>query len=61
MGGIAGVIDGTHINASNWAKYSAGATSLNSVTRGTIWCAVEYMGPDANVNWNTRLVNLRAE
>jgi hypothetical protein len=56
-----GVINGTHATSTTWGKYSACAISLNSVTRGTIWCAAEYTGATADPGWNTRLVNLRAE
>jgi hypothetical protein len=55
------VINGTHATSTTWGKYSACAISLNSVTRGTIWCALEYTGATADPGWNTRLINLRAE
>jgi hypothetical protein len=55
------VINGAHATTASWAKYSACAISLNSVTRGTIWCAGEYPGSIADPGWNTRIFNLRAE
>jgi hypothetical protein len=55
------VIAGTHANAATWGKYSACAISLNSVTRGGIWCVLEYTGATPDPGWNTRLFNLRAE
>ena len=54
------VADGMH-SASRWNEFSSCAISLNSVTRGGIWCAGEYPGAIADPGWNTRLVNLRAE
>ena len=61
MAGSANVINGTHATTTAWGKYSACAISLNSVTRGGIWCAAEYTGATADPGWNTRLINLRAE
>jgi hypothetical protein len=61
MGVPATVINGTHATTATWDKYSACAISLNSVTRGTIWCALEYTSATADPGWNTRLINLRAE
>ena len=54
------VADGMH-SASRWNEFSCCAISLNSVTRGTLWCASEYTGAVADPGWNTRLYNLRAE
>ena len=54
------VILGSYATATTWGEYAACAISLNSVTRGTVWCASEYSGPVGNPHWNTRLVNLRA-
>jgi hypothetical protein len=45
--------------SSTWGYYSSCAIPLNSVTRGTIWCAGEYAGSDPL--WNTRLFSFRAE
>ncbi|HEX3270187.1 MAG TPA: hypothetical protein VHR15_06030 [Ktedonobacterales bacterium] len=58
--GFVSVADGTHI-AFAWGNYSACAISLNSVTRGGVWCAGQYTGSIAVPGWNTRLFNLRAE
>jgi hypothetical protein len=56
------VVAGTHFNDSGrWGDYSACAVTLNSVTRGGIWCAGEYAGPLATPNWNTRIYNIRTE
>jgi hypothetical protein len=55
------VIGGTHATTATWGKYSACAISLNSVTRGGIWCVLEYTGATPDPGWNTRLFNLRAE
>jgi hypothetical protein len=55
------VIGGTHATTATWGKYSACAISLNSVTRGGIWCVGEYAGATPDPGWNTRLFNLRAE
>lgn len=53
------IVGGTHDNTSGrWGDYSACAVPLNSVTRGTIWCAGEYTGSNL---WNTRLYALRVE
>jgi len=60
-GSPAQAISGTHTTTAPWGKYSACATSLNSVTRGGVWCVVEYAGATADPGWNTRLFNLRAE
>jgi hypothetical protein len=59
--GTAMVVSGEHPTTATWGKYSACATSLNSVTRGGIWCVGEYTGVVADPGWNTRLFNLRAE
>jgi len=51
---------GTHHSTfGRWGDYSACAVTLNSVTRGGIWCAGEYAGADPV--WNTRLYNFRTE
>jgi hypothetical protein len=56
------VVSGTHTNSSGrWGDYSACAVTLNSVTRGGIWCGGEYTGSQASPGWNTRLYNLRTE
>jgi hypothetical protein len=55
------VVAGTHTVTSPWGKYGACAISLNSVTRGGIWCVGEYTGSVPDPGWNTRLYNLRAE
>jgi hypothetical protein len=55
------VITGTHATTASWAIYSSCAISLNSVTRGTIWCVGEYPGSVPDPGWNTRIFNLRAE
>jgi len=48
------------LSASNYWSSSAGcAIPLNSVTRGTVWCAEEYMG--SGNAWKTRLIALRLE
>jgi len=53
---------GTHTNGSGrWGDYSACAVTLNSVTRGGIWCAGEYTGTQASPGWNTRIYNFRTE
>jgi hypothetical protein len=53
---------GTHTNGSGrWGDYSACAVTLNSVTRGGIWCGGEYTGSQASPGWNTRLYNFRTE
>jgi hypothetical protein len=57
----AAVVAGTHSTTALWGKYSACAISLNSVTRGGVWCVGEYAGLVADPGWNTRLINLRAE
>ena len=41
------VVVGTHSSTWRWGDYSACAVTLNSVTRGGIWCAGEYAGPGA--------------
>jgi hypothetical protein len=55
------VVGGTHTTTAPWGKYSACAISLNSVTRGGVWCVGEYTGSVADPGWNTRLYNLCAE
>jgi hypothetical protein len=60
-GGVYAAV-GTHTNGSGrWGDYSACAVTLNSVTRGGIWCAGEYAGPRASPGWNTRIYNFRTE
>jgi hypothetical protein len=44
-----------------WGYYSSCAIALNSVTRGTIWCAAQYTGSMAAPFWNTRLFSFRTE
>jgi hypothetical protein len=41
------------------AEYAACALSMNSATRGNVWCASQYFRPGSG--WSTRLYNLRAE
>jgi hypothetical protein len=41
------------------AEYAACAISMNSATRGNVWCASQYFRPDAG--WSTRIYNLHAE
>jgi hypothetical protein len=56
------IVSGTHFNSSGrWGDYSACAVTLNSVTRGGIWCAGEYAGSRASPGWNTRIYNFRTE
>jgi hypothetical protein len=61
MGDETPVAAGTHTTTATWGKYSACVISLNSVTRGGIWCVGEYAGLTPDPGWNTRLFNLRAE
>jgi hypothetical protein len=62
QGASAPIVSGTHDNTSGrWGDYSACAVPLNSVTRGTIWCAGEYTGNVLSPGWNTRLYALRVE
>jgi hypothetical protein len=58
--GYALVAGGTH-TTSDWSAYSSCAISLNSVTRGGVWCAGEYTGSVADPGWNTRLYSFRTE
>jgi hypothetical protein len=56
------VATGTHTNGSGrWGDYSACAITLNSITRGGVWCGGEYTGSVPANGWNTRLYNIRAE
>jgi hypothetical protein len=56
------VANGAHTASdSRWGYYSSCAISLNSVTRGTIWCGSEYPGSVAAPGWNTRLFSFRTE
>ena len=41
------------------AEYAACAISMNSATRGSVWCASQYFRPGSG--WSTRIYNLRAE
>jgi hypothetical protein len=41
-----------------WGRSGSCAVLLNSVTRGTVWCALQYAGAKP---WNTRLVAYRLE
>jgi hypothetical protein len=59
-GGHVTVVSGTH-SALDWGGYSACAISLNSVTRGGIWCSGQYTGSMTGLGWNTRLYNFRTE
>jgi hypothetical protein len=56
------VVAGAHAQSLNvWGNNSACAVTLNSVTRGSIWCAGEYTGSVAAPGWNTRLYTFRME
>jgi hypothetical protein len=58
--GTSGVVTlGSAMGPYGWAEYSACAIALNSVTRGSVWCASEYARPGAG--WSTRIYNLHAE
>ena len=58
-GASAGVVWGAHLGGpSIWGPFSSCSLALNSVTRGSIWCAAEYVGSD---NWNTRIFAIRME
>ncbi|HEY7092935.1 MAG TPA: hypothetical protein VH393_07140 [Ktedonobacterales bacterium] len=62
QGAYSWLLSGAHAHTtSSWGEYSSCAISLNSVTRGTIWCAAEYAGAVAAPGWNTRLFNFRVE
>jgi hypothetical protein len=53
------VVWGPHLGGpSIWGPFSSCSLALNSVTRGSIWCAAEYVGSD---NWNTRIFAIRME
>jgi hypothetical protein len=41
------------------AEYAACAISMNSATRGNVWCASQYFRPGSG--WSTRIYNLHAE
>jgi hypothetical protein len=43
----------------NWSSYAGCAIPLNSVTRGSVWCAFEY--ESSGNAWKTRLIALRLE
>ena len=56
------IASGSHSNTSgSWSVYSACTVTLNSVTRGGIWCGGQYTGSAADPGWNTRLYNFRME
>jgi hypothetical protein len=58
--GTSGVVTlGSAKTSASWSEYSACAISLNSATRGNVWCASEYSRPGSG--WSTRIYNLRAE
>jgi hypothetical protein len=52
---------GTSANLGSWGIYNGCAMQLNSVTRGTLWCAAAYQVSSTNSIWNTRLAQLRLE
>jgi hypothetical protein len=61
-GAFVTVASGAHVQTSGaWGGYSSCAIALNSVTRGTIWCAAEYVGSVGEPGWNTRLFSFRTE
>jgi hypothetical protein len=61
-GGSVVIVAGTHPTGYDWSEYSSCAIALNSVTRGTVWCAAEYMGSVTDIaGWNTRLFSFRTE
>ena len=51
--------EGSSTSSLTWSEYSSCAISMNSATRGNVWCASQYFRPGAG--WSTRLYNLRAE
>jgi hypothetical protein len=54
------VISATDVSGSaSGAEYAACAISMNSATRGNVWCASQYFRPGAG--FSTRIYNLRAE
>jgi hypothetical protein len=57
------IASGTHVSLFHqWSEYSSCAISLNSVTRGGVWCAAQYPGSVTDPGgWNTRLFNFRTE
>jgi hypothetical protein len=56
------IANGAHTQTmSAFGENSSCAIPLNSVTRGTIWCAAQYTGSVAAPGWNTRLFSFRAE
>ena len=57
--GTTGVVTLGSAKVTGWSDYSACAISLNSVTRGNVWCASEYSRPGSGRS--TRVFNLRAE
>lgn len=64
-GASANIVAGTNANGSgHWGDYSACSLTINSVTRGIIWCGGEYGGSQASptgAGWNTRIYALRTE
>jgi hypothetical protein len=60
QGGASGTaVAGISAAGPYWSGYASCAIPLNSVTRGAVWCAEEYMG--AGNAWKTRLIALRLE
>jgi hypothetical protein len=59
------VVAGTHANGSGrWGDYSACALSTNMVTRGVVFCAGEFGGPNADPSgfgWDTELYQIRMQ
>jgi hypothetical protein len=54
------VISATDVSGSaSGAEYAACAISMNSATRGNVWCASQYFRP--GTGFSTRVYNLRAE
>jgi hypothetical protein len=54
------VISATDVSGSvDGAEYAACAISMNSATRGNVWCASQFIRPGAG--FSTRIYNLRAE
>jgi hypothetical protein len=59
--GTSGVVTfATDVSGSaSGAEYAACAISMNSATRGSVWCASQYIRPGSG--WSTRIYNLHAE
>jgi hypothetical protein len=56
------IANGAHTRTmSAFGENSSCAIPLNSVTRGTIWCAAQYAGSVPSPGWNTRLFSFRTE